>query len=317
MKLTDLVIIFAILDIALFIILGVRTENLDAVNLQQIQYNKALDNAIDDGTKNLVELGEDKKLVLNKDRAVEQFYNSLFSNFGVLGDSRVEEQLKEHIPIILVTDEDGFYILYSEQFASADGNVIKQKWSEKIPYAYEDGNLIIHFTLGDYITVYDSSNNQTIEGEIDDVKSNYPDSFLSDPEAFDLNRRNAIIGTIEKNMNYYINQYNNIAYQFGITYHFWLPRIDKTDWYRTIDDRGMLVIFQGYPYSVTTDTYNRYAFGGARIKKSKTYFITVENGIKYYHKSNCSHINKSTGETYYSKEECALEGAFPCPDCNP
>ncbi len=318
MKWSNFAILFAALDIVLILILGIRTDNLSAITLKQIEYNKALDSAVDDGTVNLVELGENKNLVLNKDRAVNQFYNSLFSNFGVLGNSTNENRLKEHVPIILVTDNDGFYLLYSESFNTGQDDILVQRWSEKIPYAYQEGNLIIHFTLEDYITVYDISSNQIAEGTVTDLKEIYPDTFMADNDEFDTVRRNAIISTIEKYMNYYINRYNRIAYQFGITYQFWLPQIDKTDWNRTIDDRSMLVIFQGYPYNVGyADTYNRYSFGGARIKKSNTYFITEEHGIKYYHKSNCIHASNSTGETYYSKEECAQEGAFPCQDCRP
>ncbi len=120
-------------------------------------------------------------------------------------------------------------------------------------------------------------------------------------------------------MNYYISKYNNIAYQFGITYQFWLPSIDKADWYRTIDDISIFVIFQNYPYYVgSLDTYNRYSFGGARITKSNLYYIKGVNGIKYYHKADCDYININEMEnTYFTKEECAIEGAFPCPDCNP
>ena len=118
-------------------------------------------------------------------------------------------------------------------------------------------------------------------------------------------------------MNYYINLHNNIAGQYGITYQFWLPRIAKTYWYQTIDDISMLVIFQGYPYNAAgLDTYNRYALSGARIKKSNAYYITEKNGLKLYHKANCKQIG-SFGVPYYTKEECAMEGAFPCPDCNP
>jgi hypothetical protein len=83
----------------------------------------------------------------------------------------------------------------------------------------------------------------------------------------------------------------------------------------------MFVLFQGYPYNVgNLDTYNRYAFGGARIKKMTQYYITTGgSGLKYYHKSSCEHlINVLDQEViYFTREECALNGAFPCPDCNP
>lgn len=317
MKLTNLAILFFILEISVFAILDIRTNNLTAVTYKDIEYDKALDSAVDDGVIGLMELDSRRNLLLNKDTAVIQFYESLFANFGVIGNKRLENRLKGYIPIILVTDADGFYIYYSDTYLSNGEKLLRERWSEKIPYFHEDDRLIYHFTLGPYITIYEKRSNLIYEGDYHDLRASFPGSILEDDELFDITRRSAIINAIENKMNFYINRYNQIAGQFGITYQFWLPGIDKTDWYRTIDDISLLVIFQGYPYTAAgSDTYNRYSLGGARIKKSRTYYITEENGRKYYHRSNCTHIN-GQGLPYYTKEECALEGAFPCPDCNP
>ncbi len=327
MKLTNLALLFFILELSVFTIFDMRINNLTAITNKKIEYNKALDSAIDDGIVDLVEVDSKRDLILNKEIAVNQFYESLYANFGVIGNGILEERLKAYIPVILVTDTDGFYIYYSDAYEVNKEVLITQRWSEKIPFSYGENNLVYSFTLGNYITIYDKSAASVYEGDYHDLKNRFPDSILADDEIFDTVRRNAIISKIEEKMNFYINQHNDIAYQFGITYQFWLPQIDKTDWYRTMDDVSMLVIFQGYPYNAASlDTYNRYALGGARIKKSKVYYITAENGLKYYHKDNCRHLNgdysnaanlNGTGVSYYTKEECALEGAFPCPACNP
>ena len=317
MKLTNLAILFFIIELTLITILDLRTNNLTAVSNRRIEYDKELDSAIEDGVVNLVEVDSKRNLVLNKDAAVSQFYESLYANFGVIGNGQAENKLKGYIPVILITDTDGFYLYYADTYTVSGETLLSQKWTEKMPYAYQDGNLIYRFTLGTYVTLYDKSTNVFYEGEYKDLAVQFPGSIMTNDEIFDTVRRNAIIGAIEQSMNYYINLHNSIAYQYGITYQFWLPQIDKTDWYRTIDDISMLVIFQGYPYTpASTDTYNRYALGGARIKKSKVYYIAEENGLKYYHKADCPHVSIS-GIAYYTKEECALEGAYPCPDCRP
>ncbi len=317
MKLTNLAIIFFVIELTLITILDIRMNNLTAVSNRRIEYDKELDSAIEDGVMNLVEVDSKRNLVLNKDVAVNQFYESLFANFGVIGNGQAENKLKEYIPVILITDTDGFYINYSDTYVLNGETLLGQKWTEKMPYAYQDGNLIYSFTLGTYVTLYNKSTNAIYEGEYKDLAAQFPESIMTNDETFDTIRRNAIIGAIEQSMNYYINLYNKIASQFGITYQFWLPQIDKTDWYRTIDDISMLVVFQGYPYTpASMDTYNRYALGGARITKSKIYYITEENGLKYYHKAECPHVNVS-GIAYYTKEECALEGAYPCLECRP
>lgn len=317
MKLTNLAILFFIIELTLITILDIRTNNLTAVNNKKIEYDKSLDSAIDDGANNLVEMDSKRNLVLNKEAATNQFYESLFANFGVIGNGQAEQKLKGYVPVILVTDTDGFYINYSDTNESTGDVLLIQKWTEKMPYAYQDRNLIFKFTLGTYLTIYDTSSRVLYEGEYKDLKTQLPESILADPETYDTIRRNAIIGAIEKSMNFYINQHNRIADHFGITYQFWLPQIDKTDWYRTIDDISMLVVFQGYPYQVAgLDTYNRYSLAGARITKSRIYYITEESGIKYYHRANCPHVS-DIGITYYTKEECALDGAYPCQICRP
>ena len=317
MKLTNLAILFFIIELTLITIMDLRTNNLTAVNNKKIEYEKALDSAIEDGVVDLVEVDSKRKLVLNKETAVNQYYESLFANFGVIGNEQGENRLKGYIPLILVTDTDGFYINYSDTYETNGEVLLGQKWTEKMPYAYQDKSLIYKFTLGTYLTIYDTSAKVIYEGEYRDLKPQLPDSLLANQETFDTIRRNAIIGAIEKCMNYYINQHNRIAEQFGITYQFWLPQIDKTDWYRTIDDISMLVIFQGYPYQAAgRETYNRYSLAGARITKSRIYYITEGNGIKNYHRGDCQPVNTS-GLAYYTKEECALEGAYTCPECRP
>lgn len=314
MKWTNIAILFFLLELSLFTILDMRTSNLTALINQKIEYNKALDSAIDDGVINLVEIDSQRNLVLNKEIAVNQFYQSLYANFGVMGNGRLEGKMRGYIPVILVTDEDGFYLYYSDIYNFGGETLISQRWSEKQPYAYEIGNYIINFTLGIYLTVYDKSTHEVYEGEYKELIGMFQNTLLADEETFHTVRRHTIISTIEENMNYYINKHNDIAYQFGITYRFWLPEIDKTDWYRTIDDISMLVIFQGYPYHVSSiDTYNRYAIGGARIKKSRAYYITEDSERKYYHKSGCYHLSNNNYSTaYFTREECAFEGAYPC-----
>lgn len=317
MKLTDFAFIFVIFEILLFSILDIRLKGLEAVTEKSNAYNTAIDNAVDDGCYFLVEEDSSRVLHTNKEKAVNQFFTSLFANFGVIGESALEEQLIRYVPIILITDRDGFYINYSEVIEKNGEKILKRRWSEKIPYVYEDEKVICCFTLDNYIRLIDKQSNTVIEGDYKDIKDSIASPFLKEDELFDETRRNTVINEIMKNMAIYINSYNDIAGQFGITYKFWLPSIDRTDWDRTIDDISLFVIFQGYPYRTgTLDTYNRYAYGGARISKSRTYFITEDDGKKYYHKNNCTVLtNEVLSEPYYSREECAKDHAFPCSKC--
>lgn len=318
MKLTDFVLTFLVFELILFSILDIRFSQLIAVTERSNAFNTALDNAVDDGCFFLVEEDSGRSLYTNKEKAVEQFFTSLYANLGIIGQSVPEEELKRYIPVILVTERDGFYIYYSEAVEKEGEKLLIKRWSEKIPYVYEDEKAVCCFTLDNYVRIYDKKSNTVIEGDYRDLEESAPFSFFRDKELFDEVRRNTVVNELEKNMEDYINYYNDIAGQFGITYRFWLPGIDRTDWDRTIDDVSLFVVFQGYPYNVSSmDTYNRYAFGGARIKKSGEYYITESKGKQFYHRENCTELTDSLKEPYYKKEECAKAGAFPCSKCIP
>jgi uncharacterized protein YeeX (DUF496 family) len=94
MKWTNLAIVFFLLELSLFIILDMRTFNLAAIINQKVEYNKALDSAIDDSVINLVEVDRQRELVLNKEKAVEQFYQALYANFGIMGKSQSGKEIE-------------------------------------------------------------------------------------------------------------------------------------------------------------------------------------------------------------------------------
>lgn len=318
MKITNLAIVFFLVAVAVFLPISIRIQNLYALAQKKVEYNQSLDAAVDDAVRSLVEIDSKRELYLNKISGLERFYGSLYANFGVMDSPDRQEQLRAYIPVILVTFQDGYYILYSEIVTIEGERKVVQKWTEKLPYSYEEDGQIYIFTLSNYLRLYDKNTNELIEGTNQDLKSLCPNTFLENDEEFDQKRRFVITEKIESSMRYYINRHNRIAEHYGITYEFTLPAIESNDWNRTIDDISMLVIFQGYPYGYGTyDIYNRYAFGAARIRKQDAYYIanTIE-GKRYYHKWNCTEV-KDTQYAYFSKKECALEGAYACEICKP
>lgn len=320
MKLTNYVIIFCMIAFCLVFVNDTKSRNLTELSQKKVEYNIALDSAVDDSILSLVEVDSKQHITLNKNAGVESFFNSLYANFGVMTDQKMQETLQAYVPIIAITFTDGYYVLYKDEYTNSQGELLlKQRWTEKQPYVYEDENMVYNFTVTDEIKIYDKKTNEVYEGNYKDLKPLFPDSILVDDVLFDTIRRSTIINLLTEDMNYYITNYNDIAKHFGISYNFALPQIEKEDWYRTIDDISMLVVFQGYPYGfATNDTYNRYAFAGSRIKKQKAFYIEANpsDGLKYYHRLDCNLLNDKE-IPYYSKKDAALEGAYPCLECNP
>lgn len=262
MKLNNAGIFFILIFLGLIVKTDVKERLLVAITNQKIQLDCQLDNAIDDAMEVLTELDSANNIVVNRESAVEHFYKSLYANLGILDSSLKKELISVYIPIIVITDIDGFYIQYK---VIEDGEV-KNVWSNKIPYSIEKNGIIYSFFLGDkkgYIRIFEQG--EWKEGEWKELLS---DDKLEIFQHFENNRRQVIIDILQSTMQLYINEHNKIASEFGISYEFRLPEIENDDWIRTVDDISMVSFFQGYPYGTSrTMVYNRYTVSGARIYK--------------------------------------------------
>ncbi|PKM95299.1 MAG: hypothetical protein CVU84_06365 [Firmicutes bacterium HGW-Firmicutes-1] len=319
MKLTDLIIVFVIITLPFGLMLQIHARNMEQIVNKKVEMNHVLDTAVEDGVTLLVGAGDGKKISLNKDRCLESFYNTLYVNFGIVGDEYAKEKIKGYIPVIVIIDYDGFNTLASETFLGKDGLTrIKPVWQPKKAFSYTRDNFVYGFTIEDYVTVYNTDTGLFMEGKQKDLKGQIADSLLQDETLFDEVRRRTIVETLQKEIGYYINRHNEVAKQYGISYQFSLPVIEDEDWYRTLDDIGMLAFFQGMPMGFEAEYYNNYAFGGAQVIKGDSYYIQADPGstINYYHREECKLLTIKNLR-FNSPRGCALEGAFPCDECKP
>lgn len=338
MKLHHFALVFMLISIVIIVITDIESNNLKAVIENRKQIDRCLDIAIDDGVTSLVEVDESNHIVINKEAAINSFFMSLNSAFGVLSDEDNQEKLNLYVPVISVTMEDGFYVFYSDEFTANDEfTYVSKRWSEKFPYFYEDDDFVYRFTLGDIVSIYDKNNllggesDQQVycldyhdfqtKAEFTDFRNLRSESFLLSNESFELLRKGIIINCIEDSMAYYTSRHNKIASQYGITYNFSLPAIHDNEWAPFIDDVNMFVIFQGYPYGDGAgETYNRIASAGAKVTKNEVYYIEQKDWYFVYHRDTCPELLKSEiilrSEQYYDPLMCVKEGCYQCPVCN-
>lgn len=256
------------LFLCIALILDTKTNDLAAISNEQIQYNHAVDNAVTAAMDRLVEVDNGIERRINKEEAVDCFYDSLAINFNVLDQEHLRNKLKGYVPVVAVILEDGYYIYYDREKFVEGVRTVEKEFSEKITYQYREDDLTLYFTLSDYVRIYDNTRKEVYEGDYHDLAKLYPLSIMNDEVEYDRIRRHTIISTLIDTIEFYINQHNKIASHYGIEYHFALPYIEKEDWYRTIDDISMIAFFQGYPYgNALTGTYNRCALAGARLHK--------------------------------------------------
>lgn len=338
LKLNHFILAFVIIALTFIVLTDIKTNDLKTVIDNKKQIDHSLDTAIDDGVTRLAEVDENNNVIINKEAAVSSFFMSLNSSFGTLLDKVSQEKLNLYIPVILITMEGGYYIFYSDEFLGADGhNYISKRWSEKLPYYYEDTDFIYGFTLGDVVTLYDKNgilggaefrtvyhmdyHDFQTKNEYAAFRSSRTDSILLNEEDFDLVRKGAIIKSLESSMAYYTSHHNLIAAQYGITYNFSLPAVSDEEWVSYLDDISMLVLFQGYQYgNETGETYNRFASAGAKVTKNTVYYIEQKGWYLVYHRSTCPELLRDglifKDERYHYIKDCVKEGAYACPVCN-
>lgn len=323
MKMSHFVLIFLCIFLVFWMPRLIENVFLSETAKKQIEYNNAVDNAVDDALDAAgVEQDSDELIFINKEDAADAFFQSLSDGVGIADNPESKEKLKLYVPVMLFTEKDGYYLYYADTYRASDqSSRISRRWSEKRKYVYADAenNLIVQFTLGDIVYIYNKSTKQHIDGHYKDIADLLPDvDYLHDAASFDAMRRACIIGQIKKDMNNAVNAHNSIASRYGIVYQFELPEIKKSDWNRTIDDTGLMVLFQGYPVrGVEGVYYNQYAVGSSRIKKRKMFYITKDaDGTLYYHRENCSAVkDEDKKKVYFSMLECAKQGAYPDSCC--
>ena len=324
MKIIRFELYYVLLMVPMFFMLALFDMGLRNNETSRIQYDNALDHAVEDGIAHMVEYDSTDTVIMNKDAAVENFYRSAKAALGVMGSDVAQEWLEIYTPVILVTDTDGFYIRHCYEVPAADGGVLTLAgWSPKYSYAYQGGQYVLSLTVSDVVQILDSTSNSLMEGDYHDLLRMMPQlalafPFMTSTEQFETVRQQCISDSIEEQMEYYINEHNRIANDYGIKYHFFLPTITDEDWERAITGVSMMVIFQGYPYPSGRGYFNMATVSGARLAKSSGYFITTVNGRQVYHRDGCHLITSDARLTPYDDVKSAAKtGAYPCNLCNP
>ncbi|MFA9463301.1 MAG: hypothetical protein ACERKN_03305 [Velocimicrobium sp.] len=323
MKVQYFVMLFLLVFLSFCVKYDVKQMTLVKISTEKQRYDSILESAVNDAADVLVSKDRGNKPKIEKERALETLFDSMYAGFGILHDETAKQELEEYIPLILFTDRDGFYLWYHGEYEE-NGRCIRGRFSEKYPYSYcfrdpdYKGDTYMGFTIDDVIYLVENDTNLVSYGTRQDLSLSFPRiSFLKDEQEFEEIRRKTMIHAITETINTYINTNNLIAGNYGITYECAIPYLDDASWARTIDDIAIVVFFQGYPYgNRITETYNQYEIGGARVNKNTYYYIKNTDGTLVYHRNNCEACSKDL-IPYDSKRECACMGAYPCKKCRP
>ncbi len=153
MKLTDLALVFLGVTLPIIIVVYINVSfNIKAME-QEMYYKKLIDTAISSATESMkqventdkeIDYGysgtEDKKVSVNAQVAVDTFFDSLYNNFNIKGNSSAEHYLQMFVPVVAIIDYNGVQISSIEQFKKKEnGNeqtVIEHVLKPKTYYTY-------------------------------------------------------------------------------------------------------------------------------------------------------------------------------------
>lgn len=329
---------FALLFLAFFLAVVLSTDlkigKLKSVENEKKELTQSLDTATSDAINYLARTGSYGTNTVNRAEVLKTFYTSLYTSMGIISDNRAKEEVELYIPVILLCDMDGYYAYYYDEYKTDDGSTYsKRKWSEKMPYYYEDNYFVYRFTLSDVVTLYDvhhllGSPKDVLEMDYHELqtedsyksfRNSHGDCIMLNKEKYQLAKTNAITNQLEKVMQYYTNKYNSIAKNNGITYNFSFPSKEQGEWAQYINRINLIVVFQGYPYGVDHNyQFNKVASAGADVIKKEVYYVEKKGWFYLAHRAGCPKLEESTTvleETFESLKDCAAIGAYCCDEC--
>ena len=316
MKITDLAIIAvaAFLPFSLSLDISMRNQ-LKSQSYTQV-FTNAMSVASEDATAVLAENiedveegeydeddeipnGEDISFpTLNKEEAIDRFYQSVYACLGITQDKVSQMSLESFLPIQMIIDYDGIYV-HS-----------KGEWSMKYPFTYYDKNskLVFAITLTDYIHIYDLSTGTYLEGIAQDFGEVYPTcKFLNNIQYFKNAKREIIVNTVSSLLESYIVQNSLYSSKEKDSYTFFIPYIDKESWGNTITDIGFICFMK----SPLTNSISSMGYAGCKISQADP--VYGSGGL--YHKKSCPDILDDY-TIYSSRKDAAIAGLNHCNKCN-
>lgn len=345
MKITDFALIFIGITLPIIIIVYVNVSFTIKAVQEEIYYQKLIDSAVSDASQAMKEVeNEDKendygysgtvnnKVSVNAQVATDTFFNSLYSNLSIKGNTAAELYLKYFVPVIAVVDYNGVYISSIEEYLKDGQNVTDYVVHPKRYFSYtygidSSGNVItdlttlqikvnnrengfslhnIEFSTDDYIVhrgerfVGGVASQYQVKGfYITDKKNNgdsYDNKAAVETKVENLltsSRQDTIVDVVTSELTYAVNAHNHYARVAGINYAFSFPYTTKDEMYRYVSDIGMLAFVQGI--SVGNKYLNYKSYGSSSLTLTTKYYLSTPTANSKFPR-NLYHKDKNCPE---------------------
>ncbi len=289
-----------------------------------ITYTEYLTNACDDAISTV---DKEETIVFDTEekrkKAMEQFYHTLGRNFDVTNTNR-ESLLYDKVPCVLLIDNNGFYVYYTEKYNASDGmNYYGQVCSGINTWLGKYDVYFVQFQLDDTIKVTKSGSDKIISGYYSDVYQELVNNgmsvanltFLKSKESFLLEKDSVIINGVNEQTEYYMNNHNKAYGNNYMKYSFTMTKSVEDELQGKLTGPAVLSFIQGPQTNISDELINVYALSASQIKETLTYSVCKnKDGNLYYHEKGCSEI-KADSKVDRTMNDAAAHGADPCPKC--
>lgn len=292
------------------------------VTEERARLEDAFLNASDAAAEELA-LGMDADFESTLNNTSELFFESLIADLGLFDDEDGAMEANLYVPVLAVTVEDGFYLSILERVTEGGETLIKRRWTECMPFAFEDADFIYRFTTKDNVTVYDKNTLGQYRTSYSEVSSNptlqahfASSQVFSSEDSFIMYRQASIVSSMEKQINIALNRQAYLAGDLGTNIMYACPSfIDVIP----EDAAGMFVaLYQGLPSKAKAS----YTYSGVKaasfIREKKYYYVAEPVGGDYYrlaHNEGCIHLTGTEKAHIDRATAVRVYGAYGCPDC--
>ncbi|MRN53045.1 hypothetical protein [Paenibacillus monticola] len=319
MKPLSVLLIFLILAIPLVLINDTREDqrifNQDLYKRYSDDFQAAVDDAGDymsrlemQPTTTAVHYGRERQLQLDQD-VLNVFYSNLAMKFGLENNQNEMNNLKLHMPALVLFGYNGYTLITLDDTASTTGSkeLKPASWPER-PYYYklQNGNLL-YFTLDDNARVYDTGSNEFYEGEYAALAAETSLSPLTSIELFHEVRQSTITSLVEKDLATAINRHLELVKRMDLSVQFTLPRGLQE---QSIQDVGIMAFIQGYPLP-GGELLDAYSLGSGAVMKRKILVGTKNSAGRHIaYGESCVPAGAVVIESLFDPEEAARKGYF-------
>ncbi|WP_128896800.1 hypothetical protein [Longirhabdus pacifica] len=326
MKPLSITLIFLIIAVMITMMNDTQQDMYDANEKVARQYEHHFQAAVADAgaylnmleaqqiTRN-VRYQREKQLSVDQE-VLDVFYANLALKLGIETDSIAIQNLKLHMPAMVLVHYDGYVLITNQDLLNVNGTQeLSPVFWPKRPFVYElsNGNLL-YFKMDDKAEVYDVSQNVFLSGNREELCLITDLSPLLTEEQFHQQRLHTITDAIETDLSGAINRHLELSKRMGLAVQFTLPR----GWNeQSINHVGLLSFIQGYPLP-SGELFDSFAFGGNSIYLRNQYIGTVDStGELVAYKQGCLPSSGVTiKQNFYEPEEAVKKGYY-IQDCSP